>query len=107
MLEKGSGLATWALSEPPDSEGPIAAQALAEHRLAYLDYEGPIAGGRGSVTRWDDGTYELRQDEPDELIAVLVGRRVMGLVTLRRSAADPSQWIFALAPAVKQNGGGR
>jgi len=24
----------------------------------YLDYEGPVGGGRGTVTRWDGGEYE-------------------------------------------------
>ena len=35
------------------------AEVLPDHRLAYLDYEGPISGDRGSVTRWDRGTYDV------------------------------------------------
>jgi len=55
MLAGGEALATWALAERPDAAGPVAARSLADHRVAYLDYEGPISGGRGSVTRWDQG----------------------------------------------------
>ena len=51
MLESGDALATWALKHSPDSAQPIAAEQLPDHRLAYLDYEGPISGGRGAVTR--------------------------------------------------------
>ena len=32
---------------------------LADHRLAYLDYEGPVSGDRGSVRRLDFGTYQV------------------------------------------------
>ena len=49
-------LKTWACREPPQAGVEIPCEALADHRLAYLDYEGPISGGRGSVTRWDRGT---------------------------------------------------
>ena len=30
---------------------------LADHRLAYLDHEGPVSGNRGFVKRLDFGTY--------------------------------------------------
>ncbi|MCS7047501.1 MAG: hypothetical protein NZO58_14185, partial [Gemmataceae bacterium] len=56
MLERGDVLRTWRLPAPP-SIGKIAAQALADHRRAYLDYEGPVSGNRGTVRRWDAGTY--------------------------------------------------
>ncbi len=34
------------------------AEQLADHRLAYLSYEGPLRGDRGSVIRWDAGSYQ-------------------------------------------------
>ncbi len=58
MLEQGTVLRTWALALEPNSATQIAADALVDHRLAYLDYEGPISGDRGQVTQWDIG--ELR-----------------------------------------------
>ena len=58
MLEMGQGLATWALNREPDAAGPIPAEALPEHRLAYLDYEGSLSGDRGGGEPM--GSWELR-----------------------------------------------
>lgn len=46
---------TWRLLRTPCANEPIAALALPDHRLVYLDYEGPVSGGRGSVQRLDGG----------------------------------------------------
>ena len=59
MLEVGGVLRTWSLPEPPVAGVELECRLLADHRLAYLDYKGPISGGRGTVTRWDRGTYEI------------------------------------------------
>ena len=59
MLECAGALKTWRLAEPPATHGElIAAVALEDHRLDYLDYEGPVSGNRGRVKRWDRGDYE-------------------------------------------------
>lgn len=42
-------------------EVTVAAERLADHRLAYLEYEGEISGNRGSVQRIAEGGYELLQ----------------------------------------------
>jgi hypothetical protein len=89
MLEKGASLATWSLPEPPDSARPITAEALPGHRLAYLDYEGPVSGGRGSVTRWDRGTYQVEEQTESGLTVVLSGERLRGRVCLRRCPDQP------------------
>ena len=52
MLEVGV-LRTW--SEPPVAGVELECRLLADHRLPYLDYEGPISGGRGTVTPWTAG----------------------------------------------------
>ena len=98
MLETQGALATWALAEPPDAAAAIAAEALPDHRLDYLDYEGPISEGRGSVTRWDRGTYQLRRHAPDELAAVVAGEVLIGEVTLRRSPDAPGKWTVSFTP---------
>lgn len=95
MLELGEALATWALPEPPDAAVAILAEALPDHRLAYLDYEGPISGGRGSVTRWDAGTYVLRGRSDAELVVTLDGAKLAGTATLKRSPDDPNRWRFS------------
>ncbi|MFM8477175.1 MAG: hypothetical protein ACKOEO_15450 [Planctomycetaceae bacterium] len=49
---------TWRLLRTPCINEPIAAQALPDHRLVYLDYEGPVSGGRGSVQRLHGGEWQ-------------------------------------------------
>src|SRR5688572_32432433 len=78
MLEQDGGLRTWALERSPEAETAIAAEQLGEHRLSYLDYEGPVSGDRGVVTRWDAGEYVLDEESPQRIIATLCGARLHG-----------------------------
>lgn len=55
LLEAGGVLKAWRLAGEPT--GPVAAAANFDHRLIYLDYEGKLSGDRGTVTRWDAGTF--------------------------------------------------
>jgi hypothetical protein len=93
MLEEGEILRTWRLAQPPDAEGPIDAEALPDHRLAYLDYEGPVSGGRGTVERWDVGTYELAQFAADRLQVRFAGRRLSGDATIAREQCGVA-WVL-------------
>jgi hypothetical protein len=91
MLETGASLRTWRLARPPQTPGDaIEALPLANHRLHYLDYEGPVSGGRGVVKCWDAGNY----DEVDADHVRLQGARVRGLVRLTQTGA--SGWSFEL-----------
>lgn len=67
----GGSLITFRTMERPDRRGVSAlrAQRLADHRAVYLDYEGPVAGGRGSVTRLAAGTCRVRVYGADEFEA--------------------------------------
>jgi hypothetical protein len=94
MLQSGEALATWALASAPGSPEPVPARALPDHRLAYLDYEGPIAGGRGLVVRWDEGTYQLERQGPAQWVVLLSGRRLVGQAVLQRTGPDPTQWTL-------------
>jgi hypothetical protein len=93
MLESGDVLRTWRLAAPPGGREAIAATALGDHRLFYLDYEGPLSGSRGRVTRWDAGNFFWQTNEPDRLAVHLHGRRVQGAALLIRITGD--QWSFA------------
>jgi hypothetical protein len=56
----GSDLTTWRSDRwPIDAPNPLV--KLADHRPAYLEYEGPISGGRGSVRRVATGNYRLHE----------------------------------------------
>ena len=91
MLEAGGALRTWRLAEPPDHAGPIAATPLADHRLAYLDYEGPVGGDRGTVKGWDAGTYEIVDEDERGLEMRLHGQRVRGVCRL---TGECGAWRF-------------
>jgi hypothetical protein len=58
-LSPGGPLATWRASTWPASTGNYFVR-LPEHRNTYLEYEGPISGGRGEVRRVDAGTVDAR-----------------------------------------------
>ena len=95
MLETDGVLATWALPRPPDATDPMIVEALPDHRLAYLDYEGPISGDRGSVTRWDCGTYLVERRGEAELVVTLAGGKLTGRATLTRRSGETGHWQFS------------
>ena len=71
MLQQDSKLATWQLEELPSSDKAVPAKKLADHREAYLDYEGPVSGDRGSVEQVMTGTYKICE-ENDSCLEVLL-----------------------------------
>ena len=76
MLEQPESLWTWRLDRPPEHGKSPKADRIADHRLAYLEYEGPVSGNRGRVSRWDFGTYEILSEKP--LRVLLNGERFAG-----------------------------
>ena len=96
MLQWGGVLRTWALAQPPAPGIRIEAERLFDHRLKYLDYEGPISGDRGAVTRWDSGQYELLEQRDDLICVRLDGNRLKGKAVL--NAKVPDAWQFYLEP---------
>ncbi len=97
LLETGAVLRTWALPQAPAPGVEMAARALGDHRLLYLDYEGPISGERGVVSAWDRGVYRCQQQNDAELVLELSGGRVRGRATLRRVPGTADQWQFCMA----------
>ena len=94
MLQRGEALRTWALPENPADHDEMTCEALAEHRLEYLTYEGAISGGRGQVTRWDQGTYTIVEEGDGRIELVLAGVRLRGPVTLTRTPDSAGRWQF-------------
>jgi hypothetical protein len=84
MLEVGSTLRTWRLTAPPSSEAICLAEPLDDHRVIYLDYEGPVSGGRGSVRRWDSGTYDRFVESNDSVQFQLAGTKLRGSCSLSK-----------------------
>jgi len=94
MIESGDRLRTWRLLTPPEPGATIAAEAIGDHRTDYLDYEGPVSGGRGRVKRWDGGTYVVESESAGELRVTLSGDRVKGAMGLRRIEGDAWNWLL-------------
>jgi hypothetical protein len=82
MFEVGEVLWTWRLEKPPGQGRAVGATRIADHRLVYLDYEGPISGNRGVVRRQDRGEYRWLEQSPTRLVATLTGERWQGELVL-------------------------
>jgi DNA polymerase Ligase (LigD) len=107
MLEYGPALRTWRLLAPPCPGKTVAAEAIGDHRRAYLDYEGPVSGGRGVVIRWDWGTFEEQPSarlEGERVGVILSGKRWQAVALLEKSATG--QWSFHLEPITRSAGEG-
>lgn len=78
LLEAGAILRAWRLLAEPGPGRTVPAEANADHRLLYLDYEGPVGGNRGTVRRWDAGTYDPAGDDAGRVVVVLRGEKLKG-----------------------------
>jgi len=93
LLEKGDVLKTWRLAAEPGQRG-VRADPVDDHRLFYLEYEGPISGDRGTVSRWDAGTYEMITQDCDRWWFELYGEKLKGWRFITRLAHG---WEFGSA----------
>ena len=96
FLEAGPVLRSWRIANPLVPGDPIAAEPTPDHRLDYLDYEGPVSGGRGTVTRVDAGTFSYQLDEPNRVSIQLTGVRFVGRLIIERTAGG---WACVFHPA--------
>jgi hypothetical protein len=96
FLEDGPELRSWRLYRLPGPNALIPAAPVAPHRLAYLDYEGPVSGGRGTVRRFDAGTFEWVVDEPGRLVVRFAGQILSGQAEYIDFESE-SNWMFRLA----------
>jgi hypothetical protein len=97
MIEQDGVLLTWRLERHPETltDGPIPATRIADHRTAYLTYEGPVSGGRGRVRIVDAGTVDMVRYDHDALRLVFAGRVLAGRCTLTRVATDDDTWLLS------------
>ena len=92
MLDIGSVLATWQVTGELLHIGPsgwqvgpvdrLPSQRIADHRKLYLEYEGPISGGRGTVIRHDQGYFTIITQNDNEWIVQLDGTILHGIYCL-------------------------
>ena len=96
MLESSGTLRTWALEEEPLPGARLSAEALADHRPAYLEFEGEISGKRGAVSRWDAGTYTIQSQTATRWEIQLWGQHLRGDAVLQRDEQDTKRWTLTL-----------
>ncbi|HHK41411.1 MAG TPA: hypothetical protein ENJ50_03235, partial [Planctomycetaceae bacterium] len=112
MFERDGVLATWAVDTLP---GPtlIEARQLPDHRLEYLQYEGPIHGDRGTVHRVDEGTYFPVTWTSDRVVVFLEGKQWQGTAIFQRvdssspedtsSSDDASLWRLSFSQSKNES----
>jgi hypothetical protein len=87
MLEMGDVLWTWELPQWPPAQG-VQAVRLPDHRRDYLEYEGPLSEGRGSVRRLDQGTYRIVAHTRGRLLLQVRGQHHRGRLHLEQMPAS-------------------
>lgn len=97
MLEHQGWLRTWKMVEALRT-GDQPVTALPRHRLAYLEYEGPVSGDRGTVRQVAAGTFEGHACEESEISVQLSGT-LQG--TLRLVLIQAPEWKLNWMPAVE------
>jgi len=98
MLESTDGLLTWALEALPQADALVAAEALPVHRAAYLDYEGLVSGNRGSVVRWDAGSFQWEGTDDTAMRIRVCGQQLQGVLHLAKPHGGNSRWQVAYDP---------
>ena len=82
MLEAEHSLWTWAVEKWPLETGEgVPALKLPDHRLAYLEYEGPVSGNRGIVSQRDRGIYRIITEDATELSVLVTSQHWSGRLT--------------------------
>ena len=65
------------------SNDEVAATPLADHRAAYLEYEGPLSGARGDIRRVARGRVEWLRATREEVRLRLIDGERAGVATFR------------------------
>jgi len=88
MLEKDGRLTTFELLQLPIPGERFPVRRLAEHRIDYLDYEGPVSGDRGHVTKWTAGHYLTFAETEEKWVVALHSPRLAARLVLLRPSSD-------------------
>jgi len=91
FLEDADALRSWRLAARPALGEVISAEQMADHRKVYLDYEGPVSGGRGHVVREDAGEFDWLTDGPGTVLLAVHGQWLTGEIRLSQVGAA---WRF-------------
>jgi bifunctional non-homologous end joining protein LigD len=98
-LEHDGALASWAIPNglpwaPKDNRKAVRTE---DHPLEYLEFHGEIPKGQygaGTMTIWDQGTYDVLKWEDKKVEVELHGERVRGRYALFFTGPDPKDWMI-------------
>jgi len=100
-LERDGVLVSFAVPNGLPTELGVNRKAVhtEDHPLEYIDFHGEIPKGQygaGSMTIWDEGTYETIKWEPKKIEVVLHGTRGLadGTFALFPTGPDPKDWMI-------------
>jgi bifunctional non-homologous end joining protein LigD len=101
-LERDGVLASWAIPNgiPPDPADNRLAVRTEDHPLEYLGFHGEIPKGQygaGTMTIWDQGTYDLHKWEDRKVEVTFRGERVQGrygLFAIGRDRDSANDWMI-------------
>ncbi len=104
MIESYEALLTWRISESAMKkllEGKeVSASRIADHRKAYLTYEGPISCDRGVVKIMDCGTYTPQGCDNNVTRYTLAGNVFHGMLITKK--AHGHNYSFRYIPSVEE-----
>jgi len=99
-LEREGVLKSWAVPKGiPEVPGEKhLAVAVEDHPLDYGHFEGTIPEGQygaGTVSIWDNGTYDTKHWDPDKIEITFHGHRMTGpYVIVRFKRAGKNEWLL-------------
>lgn len=92
-------LKSWAIPKTPPREKGIKRLAVQtdDHPVEYASFEGVIPEGNygaGSVEIWDEGTFEIEENEKDKLVIHVNGKKLEGRYCLIRFKGQEKNWLL-------------
>lgn len=98
LLEHGDSCLTWRLDRELVLNCELQLQAADNHRLMYLDYEGPVSGGRGEVTRWDSGRFFWLTMTDQRIEVRLEGTKCFGQLIIQQTSGQTTGTLRPTTP---------
>ena len=98
MLERCDYLATWELPEAPEIGTCLNVVPLENHRLEYLEYEGPLTRQRGTVSRHEWGNYETIFEDARQQVVLLRGQSLVCRLTIGKKTIDDHKIAMRIDP---------
>lgn len=98
MIEAHDALITWRFSERAIKtllDGKeVFARRIADHRKAYLSYEGPISCDRGMVKIMDSGECTLLNDDGEWLHYAIKGNTFRGTICIQKKKGTTHRFRY-------------